>query len=148
MMKPPWLRLALPLLIIFSAMLFASGCPYAVSVPGDKLAPTEETVAEIVPGSLKVEVTTYGIELRNSKSHIRIFGEVVNNTGAPIQGVTLNGTLHDSRGQPVAFGSSFVAPSYLPAGGKGTFEFVGLLKRSSHLEATRLVTLSKQLSAY
>jgi hypothetical protein len=41
-----------------------------------------------------------------------------------------------------------VAPSYLPVGGVGHFEFVGLAKRSSGIKATRLVTSSRTLSAY
>jgi hypothetical protein len=128
-------------------MLFLAGCPYSVSVPGDKLAPTESDVSELGPGSLPVEVTSYAWEVW-SGSHIRVYGEVVNNGPRPLQGVTLTGVLHDQSGAPVSFGECYVAPSYLPVGGTGKFEFVGLAKRVSGIGATRLVTTSKTLSAF
>lgn len=133
--------------MILSAVLM-TGCPFGVNVPGEKQAPIEADVSEIVPGSLLVDVTSYHWELWSSKSHIRVYGEVVNNTGKPVQGLTLSGTLYDSKGNPVTHGESYIVPSYLPAGGVGTFEFVGLFKRSSNMGATRLVTISRALSAY
>ena len=128
--------------------LLAAGCPFGVSVPGEKMEPTEANVAELAPGSLQVEVTSFNWEVYSSGTHIRVYGEAVNNSGRPLQGVTLAAVLYDKTGRPIAFGDSYVAPSYLPAGGTGTFEFVALTKRSKNIGPARLVTNSRTLSAY
>jgi hypothetical protein len=130
------------------SLALLAGCPFGVTVPGENLEPTDTTVSEIAPGSLRVEVTTYGWEFWGQQTHIRVFGEVVNNTGQPLQSVTISGILHDKRGRPVAFGDSRVAPSYLPPGGTGTFEFTGLAKRTTGISPTRLVTTARTISYY
>ncbi|MDR0548587.1 MAG: FxLYD domain-containing protein [Deltaproteobacteria bacterium] len=115
-------------------------CSSAIYVPGETLAPTDEDIAELGPGSLKVEVAAYQWILINGGVHVRVLGTVVNNTGQSLQSVTLNGVLHDQNGSPIAFGSSYVYPAYLAPGAQGTFEFVGLNKRERGLKHTRLVT--------
>ena len=129
-------------------MLAAAGCPFGVTVPGERQAPITEDVFETGPGSILVECTGYDWEYVSSGTHVIIRGTVVNNTGKPVQGVTLQALLHDQDGRPMAFGETYVAPTYLPAGGTGSFEFVALAKRSRGVTATRLVTVARLLSVY
>jgi hypothetical protein len=117
-------------------------CSSAIHVPGEKLAPTNEDVAELGPGSLKVEVEAYQWTMINGGVHIKVQGVVVNNTGKSLQSVSLMGVLHDQDGKPIAFGTSYVYPAYMAPGGKGSFEFVGLNKRERGLAHTRLVTVA------
>ena len=140
-------RILLPAIAAIAA-LFSAACSLGLSVPGEKQEPTETDVAIIGPGSLQVEVTSYSWEFWNTNTHIKVFGEVVNNTGKPLQGVTLTGTLHDSRGKPIARGDCYVTPTYLPDGGPGSFEFVGLTKRSSKIGATTLVTVVRTMMSF
>jgi hypothetical protein len=140
-----------PLQLLACAILIlagAAGCPFGVNVPGERQAPVTSDVFETGPGSLLVEVTGYGWEYIGSGSHVRIHGNVVNNTGRPIQGVIIQALLHDQEGRPMAFGETYVAPTYLPAGGSGSFDFVALAKRSSGVTATRLVTVARLLASY
>ncbi|MDR2423080.1 MAG: FxLYD domain-containing protein [Deltaproteobacteria bacterium] len=131
-------RLAFALTLAFGFFFLA--CSSAIYVPGEQQAATKEDVANLGPGSLKVEVEAYQWTLVNGGTHIRVVGEVINNTGKSLQSVTLTGVLHDQDGKPIAFGNSYVYPAYLPSGGRGTFEFVGLNKRPRGLINTRLVT--------
>ncbi|MDR1576695.1 MAG: FxLYD domain-containing protein [Deltaproteobacteria bacterium] len=128
------------LLAVFLCACCLAACSSVIYVPGDKSSPTEDDTAELGPGSLKVEVVTYQWLMINGGTHIKVAGTVVNNTGKRLQSVTLNGVLHDQKGQPIAFGSSYVYPAYLSPGAEGTFEFVGLNKRERGLKNTRLVT--------
>jgi hypothetical protein len=123
-----------------ASFLFLLACSSAIYVPGEKLAPTDKDIAELGPGSLKVEVVAYQWSLLSGGVHIRVQGAVVNNTGKSLQSVTIMGVLHDQEGDPIAFGSSYVYPAYLAPGAQGTFEFVGLTRREKGLKHTRLVT--------
>ncbi|MDR1870833.1 MAG: hypothetical protein LBS60_02720 [Deltaproteobacteria bacterium] len=125
--------IALPLLTLFA-------CTQAIYVPGEKQPPTNEDVAETGPGSLKVDVRAYQWIMINGTTHMKVIGEVVNNSGRPLQGLRLIGILHDQDGTPIAHGASYIYPTYLPAGGVGSFEFVGLNKRERGLKHTRLIT--------
>jgi hypothetical protein len=136
---------ALALLLLAAAALLVAGC---VTVPGERQAPTSVDVAETGPGSLKVDVTDYSWSYLTGNTHIRVSGNVVNNSGVPIQGVSLYATLHDQNGAPIAFGESYVAPTYLNPGATGTFEFTALAKRERGLKATRLVTIARPLAGY
>ncbi|MDR2140873.1 MAG: FxLYD domain-containing protein [Deltaproteobacteria bacterium] len=124
------------------SLTWLAACSSAIYVPGETLAPTEEDIAELAPGSLRVEVVAYQWALINGGTHIKVLGTVVNNTGQRLHSVTLMGTLHDQNGKPIAFGSSYIYPSYLAPGAKGTFEFVGLTKKEKGIKHTRLVTNS------
>jgi hypothetical protein len=134
--------LALPAMALLALL---SGCLAGTEAVE---APTGADVAETAPGSLQVDVAYYRWALSSSKTQIKIYGEVVNNSGAPIHGVILSATLFNSEGKALASGESYVAPTYLPAGGKGTFEFIALTKRPSNIGATKLVTSARPLSAY
>ncbi|MDR1166044.1 MAG: FxLYD domain-containing protein [Deltaproteobacteria bacterium] len=137
---PLFLALAFPL-------LFLAGCPRVASVPGDQAPETNIDLAELLPGSLNVPVVEYSWSYLASKSHARVRGTVINDTGGPLQSVRLVATLHDQKGTPIAYGESFIAPTYLPPGGKGTFEFMALIKRDSGVTSTRL-TVSSQTRSY
>ncbi|MDR2353132.1 MAG: hypothetical protein LBF22_08225 [Deltaproteobacteria bacterium] len=123
-------------------LLFLPGCPSVLTVPGEDAPPTEFDIAELAPGSLDIPVTDYTWTYLNGNAHVRVIGTVFNNTGAPVQGVRIQGVLHDQKGVPIAYGESFVVPSYLAVNAKGTFEFVALVKKESGVTATRLVTLA------
>jgi hypothetical protein len=119
-----------------------------MSVPGGKRPPTNIDVAELGPGSLQLEVVNYSWGYLNGNTHVNIAGNVVNNTGAPIQGAIIMAILYDQTGSPVAYGESYVRPTYLPSGANGNFEFVALIKRPSGITATRLVTVARPLTGF
>jgi hypothetical protein len=138
------LRLALCFLIL----LLATACPALLSVPGEKQESIDHDVFETGPGSLPVDVTSYNWSFLSGNTHIRIAGSVVNNSGAPIQQVTLLCTLYDQNGNPLAYGETFVVPTYLPVGGTGTFEVIALTRKERGVKATRLITVARVLSGY
>jgi hypothetical protein len=140
-------RLAASILVIVIPLL-AAGCQGIMSVPGGRQPPTTMDIAELGSGSLKVEVIGYSWSYLNGGSHVSISGTVANNTGGPIQGVTLLATLYDQNGSPLAYGETYVNPTFLKEGGTGAFEFVALIKRSSGVKATRLITVARPLSGY
>lgn len=139
----PIRALLIPLVIIFMAL----GCSSLLSVPGDKYPPTDMDISELAPGSLYLPVIDYQFAYLGSNTHVRVTGTVYNGTGAPVQGARLMGTVYDQDGNPIAFGDSFIAPSYLAPEAKGTFEFVGLVKREKGVTHTRLV-VSIRTSTY
>ncbi|MDR2349908.1 MAG: FxLYD domain-containing protein [Deltaproteobacteria bacterium] len=124
---------------LVSVLVFLAGCSAALSVPGEKMPPTEIDVSELTPGSVSMPVLAYKWNYFNGTSHVRVTGTVINATGAPVHGARLQGILYDQDGTPIAYGDSFVTPSYVPANGKGTFDFSGLVKRESGVTHTRLV---------
>jgi hypothetical protein len=134
-------RLAL-LVLALSLFLFLSGCPQALTVPGEKKPPTDTDIAETGPGSLKIDVLDYSWSYLFGNTHIQVSGTVINNTGHPVQSATLTGTLYDQKGTPIAYGDCYIQPTYLPAGGKASFDFTGLTKRESGLTHTRLVVVT------
>ncbi|MDR1608517.1 MAG: FxLYD domain-containing protein [Deltaproteobacteria bacterium] len=124
--------------ILFS-VLFLAACSSLIHVPGEKAAPVQEDVAELGPGSLKLEVVSYQWSYINGRTHLKVEGVVVNNTGKRLHSASIQGVLHDQNGKPIAFGSSYIYPAYLAPGAQGSFEFSGLAKRQRGLENTRLV---------
>jgi hypothetical protein len=104
------------------------------------MPPTETDIAELSPDSLKAPVVDFKWTYLNGDSHIRVSGTVVNISGEAIHGARLRGILYDQKGEPIANGDSFVNPSYLPVNGKGSFEFVAMVKKKqSEVTHTRLV---------
>ncbi|MDR1486395.1 MAG: FxLYD domain-containing protein [Deltaproteobacteria bacterium] len=129
-------------------LLLTAACPALLTVPGDDQEPTDHDVFESGPGSLPIDVIDYSWSFTNSNTHIRIAGTVVNNSPVPMQQITLLCTLYDQNGNPIAYGETYVVPTYLPVGGKGTFEFVALTKKERGIKATRLITVARTLSSY
>jgi hypothetical protein len=101
-------------------------------------------VAETAPGSLNILVLDYSWGFLNDGDHARVVATVINATGAPVQGVVVRGVLHDQNGTPFAWGTSYVTPTYLPAGGRGTIELTGLSKKSRGVTSTRLIISADQ----
>jgi hypothetical protein len=131
-----------------SLIVLAVGCGAVINVPGEKQPPTTVNVAEMGPGSMRIEVTDYSWSYLNGNTHVNIIGTVVNNTGSPVQGVTLIATLYDHSGKPVAYGETYIRPSYLNTGATGTFDFVALVTKSSGIKATRLITIARPMSGF
>ncbi|MDR1085426.1 MAG: FxLYD domain-containing protein [Deltaproteobacteria bacterium] len=129
--------------LILSLPLIFIACSQAIYVPGETLPPTDRDVAQLGPGSLKLEVPAYQWSYFNGTSHMRVSGVVVNNTGLALQSVQILGTLHDQDGSPIAYGTCYVYPTYMPPGGQGSFEFVGLTRREKGLTHTRLVIVAQ-----
>jgi hypothetical protein len=122
------------------------GCAAVIPVPGEKRGPITTDVAELGPGSLNIVVTNYKWAYLTGNTHVNISGDVYNDTGFPIQGVILMAILYDQTGSPVAYGETYVRPTYLNVGGVGSFEFTALIKRESGIKATRLVTVARPIS--
>jgi hypothetical protein len=114
-----------------------------LSVPGDQMPSTDFDISELAPGSLQTPVIDYNWSYSPGNTHIRVTGTVFNDTGGPVQGVILTAVLHDQTGAPIAYGQSYVSPTYLPVEGKGTFDFMALVKKESGVTATRLVVSTK-----
>ncbi|MDR1546418.1 MAG: hypothetical protein LBU12_06865 [Deltaproteobacteria bacterium] len=131
-----------------TTLFFLTACTAVLSVPGDQQTPTDVDVAETGPGSLAVDVTDYAWAFLNDGAHIRITADVVNNTGGPIQSVIMRGVIHDQKGTPFAWGESYVSPTYLPPGGKGTIEIVAMSKKGRGVTSTRLITTAQRSSVY
>lgn len=134
----PWSGLWAICLAVF---LLLAAC--TVTVPGSKQDPTDKDVSETGSGSLDIEVTDYSWRYLHGGSHISVSGTVVNNSSGPLHGVILACTLHDENGNPIAYGESYVAPTYLKPGGTGTFDFVAMSKRLSGIKATRLIIVAR-----
>jgi cytochrome c-type biogenesis protein CcmE len=96
------------------------------------------------PESLPLDVVTYTWTFFNYGRHIRLTGQVRNNSAQAQQSVTLALTLEDERGDAVVKGQTHIFPAYLPPGGEGSFELVGLaLSAGRNLPAGRLKTLAR-----
>jgi hypothetical protein len=139
---PIWPKLLFCSLIL----VLATACPALLSVPGENQEATDHDVFESGPGSLPVDVTSYNWSYLHGNTHVRIAGTVVNNSGMPMQQITLYCTLYDQNGTPIAYGESFVVPTYLPVGGSGSFEVTALIRKEHGVKATRLVTVARVLA--
>ncbi|MDR1297145.1 MAG: FxLYD domain-containing protein [Deltaproteobacteria bacterium] len=148
MKRHPLLRLFPRLAVLAALALTLAGCPQMISVPGARQAPTNVDIPETGPGSLPVDVMEYSWEYLNGNTHVKISGTVANSSPGPIQGVNLYATLYDQGGTAIAYGETYVAPTYLAPGARGTFEFVALIKKPSGVTATRLVTVARPLSGF
>lgn len=100
----------------------------------------EENVAERSPDSLAIDVVDFDWAYFNDGHHLRVVGSVRNNTGAPIQAVTLRCVLYDEMGRPIGHGESYLAPTYLPEGAEGSFEITIMPSRTKSIRHIRLVT--------
>lgn len=100
----------------------------------------EENVAERAPDSLAIDVVDFDWTYFNDGYHLKLSGTVRNNTGAPIQAVTLGCTLYDEVGRPVGRGESYLSPTYLPDGSEGSFEITIMPSRTKGIQHIRLVT--------
>jgi hypothetical protein len=127
--------------LIFGLMFLLTACSQMVYVPGEQMPPTDRDIAHVGPGSLKIDVANYQWSYINGNTHIRVTGNVINNTGQNVQSVTLSGILYDQDGTPIAYGTSYIYPTFMRPGGQGSFEFVGLTRRERGLKFTRLVTV-------
>jgi hypothetical protein len=96
-------------------------------------------MSEMGPGSIQVEITDYGWRYQGDNKFVTVFGNVVNNSGAPIHGATISAILYDQTGSPFAYGDGYLRPTYLKEGGKATFDFLSLTNKSKGVTATRLV---------
>lgn len=124
--------------------LAMAGCFY---VPSSKpiMPPTDQNVSERAPDTLAIDVQDFDWIYFNDGLYIRLNGKVQNNSGAPIQAVTLIGAIFDEDGRPMGSAQSYIAPSYLVDGGSGTFEFVFSPARPRDIKHLRLVTRAKTL---
>jgi len=98
------------------------------------------------PESLPIDVVEYAWTFFNSGRHIRLTGRVRNNSDQAHQAVTLELALEDENGRVAAKGQTHVFPAYLPPGGEGAFELVGLVSSAGrNLPAGRLLTTARTL---
>ncbi|MDR2405456.1 MAG: DUF3426 domain-containing protein [Deltaproteobacteria bacterium] len=132
-------------LLALSVTLAACG---AFTPPGGQVPPTDTDISEMSPHSLKVPVMDYGWTYLPGNNHISIQGTVVNGEERPLQGVILSLTLYDQNGSPIAYGETYVSPSYLTPGAKGTFSVMSLVSRQKGVTHTRLITNAQTRSIY
>jgi hypothetical protein len=102
----------------------------------------------MAPESLKVLVLDYAWQYLPGGNHIEIHGTVVNGEEKPLQGVMLSLRLHDQAGRPLAYAETYVAPTYLAPGAKGTFSVMALIERKKGVTHTRLISNAQTRTAY
>jgi hypothetical protein len=124
----------------------AFGC--GASIPGEKQSPTTVDISEMGPGSMKLEVINYRWSYLPGQKHVSISGTVVNNTGAPVNGAMISATLYDQNGTPVAYGDSYVRPTYLKEGASGSFDFMTSIIKPRGITATRLITVARPQAGF
>ncbi|MDR1038392.1 MAG: FxLYD domain-containing protein [Deltaproteobacteria bacterium] len=142
-MSPKANGAALAAILCTALAVSLTGCASLLDVPGEKMAPTQIDIAELGTGSLNTPVIDYKWVYNSSNTHIRISGTIMNDTEAPLQGITVQGTLYDQDGNPLAYGTSYLNTSYLQPGGRGDFEFMALAKRERGVTTTRLVVVTR-----
>ena len=99
------------------------------------------------PDSLAIDVVEYTWTFYNNGRHIRITGQVRNNSDQVHQSVTLELTLADERGEAVAKGQTLVFPAYLRPGGIGEFELRSMVTSAGrNLPAGRLLTTARAIA--
>ncbi|MDR2339738.1 MAG: FxLYD domain-containing protein [Deltaproteobacteria bacterium] len=116
-------------------------------MPGPSAPPTEVDIAEMDPASLKIPVIDYSWAYLAGGNHVQIQGTVVNGTGQPVQSVIIALLLYDETGKPIARGDTYVTPSYLIPGAKGTFSVMALINRQG-VTHTRLISNAQTTSVY
>lgn len=119
--------------------LLAAGC-FNVATSKPVKPSLEENTIEREPESMAVDVVDFGWNYFNDGYHLRVQGVARNNTGEPIQAVTIICLLYDEAGRPVGRGEAFLAPTYLADGAEGTFEIVTMPSRTKGIQYIRLVT--------
>ncbi|MDR1314482.1 MAG: hypothetical protein LBQ12_12530, partial [Deltaproteobacteria bacterium] len=108
---------AAPAALLCAALSMAlSGCAMMLTVPGEQMPPTDFDIAELAPGSLNTPVTDYSWSYTPGNTHVRVRGTVFNDTGKPLQSVMVMAVLHDQKGDPIAYGQSYLNTSYLSPG--------------------------------
>lgn len=129
-------------LVLFSLLLLLAAAPACLNMATTKpVKPAiEENTAERAPESLAIDVVDFEWAYFNDGYHLKLDGTVRNNTGAPIQAVTLGCTLYDEMGRPVGYGESYLAPTYLPEGAEGSFDITIMPSRTKGIQHIRLVT--------
>jgi hypothetical protein len=128
-------------------LLLGAACSN-LSVPGSKAPPTDADVTELAPGSLRIPVLEYSWHYLPGNDHIQLQGTVVNGEERPVQSVIIAVVLHDQDGAPIAYGETYVAPSYLVPGAKGTFSILALIKRKKGVTYTRLISNAQSQTRY
>ncbi len=125
-------------------MVSAQAC---VSLPKKiDLAPEiTADVAEMAENGLEMPVMAFDWAYYHDGSHIKIKGVVRNNTGQPQQAVTLYVDVFSERGEHLGTASSFVGPTYLPAGGEGSFDVTIMPLGKREAVNLRLVTSARVL---
>ena len=109
----------------------------------DTLAHTS-TWAVRAPESLPIDVLEYTWIFFNHGRHLRLKGQVRNNSDKVHQSVTLGLTLMDEKGEVVAKGQAYVYPAYLRPGSEGSFEMVTMVSTAGrNLKAGRLVVTAQ-----
>ena len=133
-------------LLIFA--MFSAGCSL-ISSPGASEAPATPPLTanahERSSGSLMVDVVDFTWGYRNEGAHLVISGEVINNSNKPQQALTLYAQVYDEAGGFVGSGQSYLVPTYLPIGAKGTFEFTLMPMRTEGIQFLKLVTTARML---
>jgi hypothetical protein len=101
----------------------------------------------MAPQSLKIPVTDFRWSYLPGNNHVQIQGTVINGEGRPVQGVIIALVLYDQNGVPVAVGDTYVSPTYLVAGGEGSFSVMALTssKRMTH---ARLISNAQTRASY
>ena len=126
----------LPLLLL---VLAATAC-LGMSTAKPVKPAIEENVSEREPDTLAVDVVDFDWNYFNDGYHLRLRGTVRNNSGAPVQAVTLKCQLYDEVGRPLGYSESYLSPTYLPDGGEGSFEITIMPSRTKGIQHVRLVT--------
>lgn len=135
-----------PPLILLALLFLASGCFGAGSKLGGRAEMREFDLAEISPDTLNVLVADFDWQYYNEGVHLKVTGEVMNATGAPLHSVTLYGIFYDEYEQTIGQAKAFIYPTYLKEGGRGTFEMTVMnSKGKRQARHIRLVTTAKSL---
>ena len=129
-------------LVLLALILLAVAAPACLGMSTGKPVkePIEANVSEREPDSLAIDVVDFDWTYFNDGIHLRLSGKVRNNTGAPIQAVTLKCMMYDEIGRPVGQSESYLSPTYLPDGGEGSFEVTIMPSRTKGIQHIRLVT--------
>lgn len=140
-------RILILLVTLASLIMVTSSCRN-FRTPGNLAPPTDMDITEMSPQSLKIPVIDYSWTYLAGNNHIQIQGTVLNGEERPVQGVIIAIHLYDQDGRPIAYGDTYVSPSYLVPGAKGTFSLMAMVSRQKGVTHTRLISNAQVSSNY
>ena len=98
-----------------------------------------------IDGTLAFDVVDFNWVYKNDGSHMVVSGEVINNSDKPQQALTIFVEVYDEGGSYVGSGRSYLTPTYLPVGSKGSFEFTLLPIRTEGIKFLKIITNTRTL---